>query len=795
MEHMRTMAARPVERTGPPGATAYPSRRTWPWVLVSMSIVGLVLSLLFLRNHRYFYIDDRQADGVGKLVELGRILLSGEWPWLSTNVVNSGGYVVEYQNGVFNPANLALGVVMSRLDDAALASFVQILAHTLLLTGAAAWLGRLLGLRPGWTVAFAVSIGLQPYTIYWLAGWYQVVTAFSWFVLAAAAAFALHLRPRRRYGWTLLVATYCCYTSGWPLALPVLSLVVLALAVARFVTRQPARLTWWFIAWHAGGVLASLVALYPLLLSLQLATRTSAVGNASNFLVVPLEGLVHFADPTYWPWFNSFGGYGLQRYPHLYVAWFVLPVLIFWRRGHLDQRTRALWITSLLLLATTVLGTLGPEQMLVFRFPLRFAQYSGFFLLVVTALLAAHGRPTFTRRRFWVLLAVCGVLLLTSLQSDPAGLRRILLLGLVTTALCAATWWMGLRTQGMSPGPGAVPQGPSRAGEPPRRVSALRPLAVEGVVGAGTVLVLIWLAYVNPIGRGLDWGFPSDLKTVPRLSQQDYTLFYGSYPPLAAPERLPSPSTQVQVRQYYAEYHPSSMGLMVGDREVNGYSPIGYRPFRERFPMDDQGNFGDTGAQEFTARDPETGLSWLEMLRVDQVISQLGPRDEQLTRLLGGKWTRVGQGQHTATYRHPAYQWPGLVSYASAGTQVATVPGCPLRHSTECVQVTAPPSGAATLVFARLWFPGYSATLDGAPLVIDRHAGMLISVDVPAGRTGKVVLSYTSPGLVPFGALALAVVVTLGIASVLVPMTPRRRTGTDGTPSCDGGHQTGQGPP
>lgn len=467
MEHMRTMAARPVERTGPPGATAYPSRRTWPWVLVSMSIVGLVLSLLFLRNHRYFYIDDRQADGVGKLVELGRILLSGEWPWLSTNVVNSGGYVVEYQNGVFNPANLALGVVMSRLDDAALASFVQILAHTLLLAGAAAWLGRLLGLRPGWTVAFAVSIGLQPYTIYWLAGWYQVVTAFSWFVLAAAAAFALHLRPRRRYGWTLLVATYCCYTSGWPLALPVLSLVVLALAVARFVTRQPARLTWWFIAWHAGGVLASLVALYPLLLSLQLATRTSAVGNASNFLVVPLEGLVHFADPTYWPWFNSFGGYGLQRYPHLYVAWFVLPVLIFWRRGHLDQRTRALWITSLLLLATTVLGTLGPEQMLVFRFPLRFAQYSGFFLLVVTALLAAHGRPTFTRRRFWVLLAVCGVLLLTSLQSDPAGLRRILLLGLVTMALCAATWWMGLRTQGMSPGPGAVPQGPFPGGRAP----------------------------------------------------------------------------------------------------------------------------------------------------------------------------------------------------------------------------------------------------------------------------------------------------------------------------------------
>lgn len=791
---MQTLPRRLVPVNGPARRTTPLTSRTWPAVLASVLLVASVMTMLFVRNHRYFFIDDRQADGVGKLVELGRILLSGEWPWLSTNGVSSGGYAVEYQNGVFNPANLALGVVMVKLDDAALASFVQILVHTLLLAGAAAWLGRLLGLPLRWIIAFAVSIGLQPYTIYWVAGWYQVVTAFSWFVLAVTAAYALHLRPRKRYGWTLLFATYCCYTSGWPLAIPVLGLVVLTLLLARLATRQPARATWWLGAWYAGGALTSLIALYPLMLSLQVATRTSAVGNSSNFLVVPLEGLLHFPDPTYWPWFNNFGGYALQRYPHLYVAWFVLPVLVLWRPSPMRQAARALWITSLVLLALTVFGALGPERLLLFRFPLRFAQYSGFFLLVVTAMLVANGRAVFSRRRLWVLMSICGVLLLTSIQSDPSSVLRILLLGLVMVALCAATWWAGARGGTLSPGVQSV-EGSADVRRSTRSGSRIGGfLAVDSVVSAGTVLVLAWLGYVNPVGRGLDWGFPSDLSTVPRLSQQDYTLFYGSYPPLKAPDQLPSPSEQADVQQYYREYHASSMGLLVGDREVNGYSPLGYRSFQDRFPMDDQGNFGPEGADRFTAQDPETGVSWLEMLRVDQVITQLGPRDKQLTQLLGAPWTRYSEGRMMATYRHPAYSLPGLVSYAAPGTQVAQVAGCPLRHSTECTQVTSPALGPGRVVFARLWFPGYSASLDGVPLPVDRHADMLVSVDVPAGRSGKLVLTYTSPGLVPFGSLAVGVLIAAGVTSVLVPMTGPRRARRKGAGNGDGdARQAGEG--
>jgi hypothetical protein len=722
--------------------------------VLSSAVVAGLFTMLFLQNHRFAFIDDRQADGVAKLVDMGRILQSGEWPWLSTNVVNSGGYAVEYQNGVFNPVNLAFGVLMGHLDDAAFASFLQLLAHLVLLTAAAAWLGRMVGLNTPWAVAFAVSVGFQPYTVYWGAAWYQAIVSFSWFVLAVAAVVALHLTGRQRYGWVLLVATYLCYQSGWPLAIPVLGLFVGAVVVARLVIGQPRGASAWIAAWYGGGTVASLVGLYPLFVSFTFASRSSSISNKGNFNVAPLEGLLHFADPSYYGWFHNFNGYVLQDLPHFYVAWFVLPVLVFWRPAWTSLRphVRALVVATVGLLAVTALGTLGPERLLVFRFPTRFLQYSGFFLLLAVALLVAHGGFAFSRRRLAVLGGVLLLLMANALQADPDGPGRIVWLGGLVGLFCLAL--VGPRVARSSAG-------------------RLRPLArvapshaSDAAVAVGTIVVMAILAYLHPMARGYDWGFPNDLTTVKALSQRDYTLWYGSYPPLVNPGKLPSPADAVA--GFYAEYHPSSMGLLVGDRQVNGYSPLGDRFLREHVPLDDQGNFLNTGAEKFTAVDPGTGLTWLELLRVDQVIAELGPRNALLQRDLDRSWRRVAEGTYTATYRRAPYDLPGLVSYAAPGVEVRAQEACRLRNSHECVDVTVTGHAPGRVVFARLWFPGYSATLDGKPVDVVPYDGALVAVDLPPGAHGKLVISYRSPGFVPLAALAVAVVAGLAVAQLVL---------------------------
>jgi hypothetical protein len=286
------------------------------------------------------------------------------------------------------------------------------------------------------------------------------------------------------------------------------------------------------------------------------------------------------------------------------------------------------------------------------------------------------------------------------------------------------------------------------------------------VVAVGTVAVMAVLAYLHPIGRGADWGYPHDLTTVEAMSQRDYTLWFGNYPPLVEPDELPSPADDVA--DFYAEYHPSSTGLLGGDRQVNGYSPLGHRYLREHVPLDDHGNFGDTGAELFAAVDPETGLTWLELLRVDQVITQLGPRDALLQSELGASWRRVAEGQHTATYRRAPYDLPGLLSYAAPGVEVGGQETCRLRHSRECVDVAVTGDEAGRVVFARLWFPGYSATLDGEPVDVVQHDGTLVAVDLPPDADGELVVSYRSPGFVPLAALAVAVVVGLAVAQLVL---------------------------
>lgn len=718
--------------TQPRGATSRLSSA--PAILVSMLVTGGLLTLLLLRNPRYFFIDDRIAETVPKLMDIGRLLTSGEPPWLSTNIINGGGYAVEYLNGVFNPLNLALSVVLSRFDDAALGSFVYVLAHCLLLAGSAAWLGRLLGLNSAWAVTFGVSCGFQPYTVVWnTTAWSQGLLAFSWFMLTVAAVVAFHLRGQRRYGWGVLLGTYGTLTSGWPLTVFILGCFVAALVVARLLARCASRRTYWLAAWFAGGIACSLVAVVPLLTSFDVAARSSSISNSRNFNVATLEGLLHAANPAYQGFFYNFDGYLLQSLPHYYAAWFVLPVLAFVRPRRLSGPLAPVAAAAAVLLAVSALSALGPERLLVFRFPTRSLQFSSFFLVMLVVLLVVHGSFLFSRRRLLTALGVAAVLLLNSLQADPQGLRRVVVFGMALLGLTALVWWAGahsatgLRRRGLLPG-------------------------VDLLVLLATVAILALVTAPYPTGRGEDFGFPQDLRGLQPRSRADYTLYYGTVIPDDSP------------RAAFAAYRQATTGLMIGDRQLNGYSSLGNRFLRKSFDIDDQGNFTPGGADGFTRREPTTGRQVLELFRVDQIIALRGAFDDELRSSLGPGWDRVAEGPYTATYQHASYQLPGLVSAVSPGLTASRAADCPVTAARECVAL-AVPAGGGQLTFARLWLPGYAATLAGRELAPGPGPGGLVTVTVPPGVSGRFVLTYAPPGLRPLTGLALLVLVLLAGAS------------------------------
>jgi hypothetical protein len=707
-----------------PGAA--PAARLWPALLLSLTAVTGLLALLLVRNPRYFYVDDRQAETVPKAVDIGRLVRAGEWPWLSDTVLNGGAYALEYLNGVHNPANVALYALMASFDDLRLASFAYVVAHCLLLTASAAWLGHVLGLSTAWITAFAVSVGFQQYTVVWNAtAWSQGLVSLSWAVLAVAAAAAFTQRPRRRSGWLLLVGVFGTLTSGWPHAVLVLGLFLLVLLLARLHARADLRTTGWLAAWAAGGAVASLVAVYPLLRAFEVASRESATGNDANFNVAPLDGLLHFADPSHYAFFVNFEGYGLQELPHFYVAWFALPVLVLAARRPVPGSVRPLLVTASVLLAVSVLGSLGPERLSVLRYPTRFVQYAGLFLLIVVALLVAHGGFRFSRTRLRVLLALVAVLAVHSAQVDPEGTVRALVAGAAVAGLGTLLWRWARSSRADT-----VPAGP--------------------LVAVATVLVLAALAVGHPEGRGRDHGIPARLDALVPVGAQDRTLFYGVYASPGTPD------------SWYREYRPATTPALWGDRAVNGYSSLGNRHLRTFLDIDDQGNLQPGAAQRFAGRDPGTGVAWLDLLRVDQVVALRGPWDEELLDELDpAVWRRTVQ-QHTSVYRREAPALPGWVSWTSPGTGVQEG-SCPRRAQRECLVVQAPDGGR--LLLARLWLPGWSAELDGEPVDVRRGAEAFLEVVLPPGADGELELVYRSPGLVPLTLLAVGVLLALAAAS------------------------------
>jgi hypothetical protein len=312
---------------------------------------------------------------------------------------------------------------------------------------------------------------------------------------------------------------------------------------------------------------------------------------------------------------------------------------------------------------------------------------------------------------------------------------RILLFGLALAALAAACWAQGRR----------LAQGDRRAGWP------------EATAVLGTVGVLVALSVMHPAGRGIDTGFPGRIGGLEPVSRQDYTLFYGSYLPPEVDDSA------------YEQYRPATTGVMVGDRQVNGYSSLGNRHLRRFLPIGDQGDFRPGTAEVFAdARDPRTGTPFLELLRVDQVVALQGIFDDELRDELDpDAWTRTVTGPDTVAYRHEPYALPGLVSYAKPGLGVEPVDtaDCDAGSSKECLRIEPSGAGEGRVVFARLWYPGYRATLDGVPVPVVRHADTLVAVVTPPGAGGLLEVVYEPPRFRHLAALAVLIVLGLGVAS------------------------------
>jgi hypothetical protein len=241
--------------------------------------------------------------------------------------------------------------------------------------------------------------------------------------------------------------------------------------------------------------------------------------------------------------------------------------------------------------------------------------------------------------------------------------------------------------------------------------------------------------------------------------------------------------------------------LMTGHEEVVRYSGMGFQKFFDALCMDYRGQVCPEAFDRAWRPVEDTGEPLVDLLGVRTLVidTHLFPGPAAARPPAG--WSVAARDDvRTVWVRDTATGYGGRVSWASPGLRVRSDSATDLTE-----RVTYRATGGGRLLFARLAWPGYTATVDGRPVAVSGGPAGLAVVDVPAGD--HVLDLRFRPPFQRFGTdvLALAAGVVLLQTAVGLALGWRRRRraaapvddgppGPDAPPALDGRPQSAPAP-
>ncbi|SNS01830.1 hypothetical protein SAMN06893096_101381 [Geodermatophilus pulveris] len=703
--------------------------------------VGLAVAVLatvpFLQRHDFYYGGDNPQSFVPLWHHFGGQLRSGQWPPMDPAGWTGGNYAAEGTYALWNPVQLADYVLVSLFDDlAAAAALVQVQFLALLGTGAYL-LFREYGADRLAAAVVATAVPVTGFTLFYEAnGWPAGLMAFTWvtwFWWAARRQSRGHLAPVVTFALGTLAMT-----TGNPYA-ALGMIVVLAGIAAELAGRRDWRALGGLVL--TGGCVGATAALVflPLAATLPVTDRQQTAMLANDtFLVPQLGDLLASSAPTYLPAILNFGGALLERSPSTYAIWFALPLLpwVAWRGlRRPDRRLTSVAVVAVVFAALTV----GPSNLWLFRWPIRLVEYLYLALAVVLALLLSSGLATDAVRRrtvATVVVVLAGGYLSFAVRPELAGMHAVATAGVLALVLLALAAY---RRRGRT--------------------------AWAAVLVAGTVLVVGYQSALLPVresGAEDLARLPSSIAEVREVS----SAYRGTVLQLADPETL-----RTAPGRYTGHLLFGNETLMSGRESIVRYSGMGFEEFYAALCMGYRGQVCPEALDRALAPVEGTGVPLVDLLRVQTLVldARLFPGPAAGPPPAG--WSlAVRDGLRTVWVREPVVGYGGRLSWASPGVEVLADRSTATRES-----VTVDADAPGSLVFARLAWPGYRATLDGEPVEVRDGPAGLLSVDVPAGRHDLEV-RFTSPGRsVGLAVAAVATLLVLGQSAAWVAVRWRGR--------------------
>lgn len=718
-------------------APARQNLRTRPlpeWCVSSVLAVTVILIACVPRliDNRFYYTGDMLESFVPSWHRIGSELRSGHWLAMNPDAWVGGNYAGEAAYGLYNPINLVNYVLTSYFENLSEAAFVIMVEFLALFAVATYLLCREYGANRGPAVLAGLTLPFSGFTLFYEAGgWPSGMMAVAWVTLFWWSA--LKLARSRTNPFITFIVGALTVSMGNPYAALGAVIVLVGLGVELLLTRRFRRLILLALTGACAGT-AALVTYMPLLLSVDVTTRAGNSGISNDtFLQPQLGGLAGLSSPTYLPVITTFGG-PIEVLPSFYLAWFVLPLLPFLRwekiRRLLSSSTfRRRHGVHLISLASITgvffLLTFGPSNVGMFRWPIRLIEYFYLGAIVALSLAMSLGLAKNHIRRRLILSSMTVFLgFYVAFSSSPALTGRHALAAVLVLALGALAFlsWHRWNTAG------------------------LFATLTLGSIAMMSLQVIF-------LGRDVDESSRPDPSSTTQLSKRadDYV---GTVLQIADREDT-EPADITNGRLLFGNEILAS----TVDSSINSYTGIGFTVFQDALCMDYRGSV----CREFypalwSPVNKDVPIPLIDYLRVDTLVIQdaLVPKASVAPAPPGWE-VKSRDDIRTVMVRKESSPLPGTVSYAGSGV---TVSAGDSNAQTETVQVSG---SGGQVSFARLAWPGYSASIDGVETPAGAGWHGLLQVSVPPGQH-ELAIEFRPPlQRLSAAVFAVAFVLALGV--------------------------------
>lgn len=661
--------------------------------------------LLLLRDPWFYYTDDAATQVFPMWHHLGEQVLRGEWPpLLDPQSWMGGNLAVEALFGVWNPLNALVWVLVSLAPDLLVAAVLVRTAAFVAIALGCYGLAREYGAARWASSAVAVAMPFCGSLLCFDAPkWPAALVAGAWIPYLWWIARRM-ARGRTNGLWVFAVGAMAV-TAGNPYAMLAVCFVLLGLVVERAVLKSWRAVRDLVVVSAAIGCVTPLVYL-PLVLSADSTWRRPSGIGYSGVLTPHLRDLVNLSVPGYVPGIpNVFDA-------AVFFCWFAVPLAVWLDWSALRRRWREL-TGALVVAGLFLLLARGPSELWMFRWPLRALHYGYLGLAVLLAVLLSAGlrldRPLWRAGGTAALLGLNAALVYAGAQNPTIlqhdALSLVLLCALAAAALAAYRW---------------------------RGTRWLVAVLHLGTVAAFALQVFWFFGYHG----ATPYYFPRSAEQARAELEHRYTgetLQVGDTTMIGPPD---------QPREAWRDLLPGNLYLLAGVHSLSSYTGMGFTAFSDVTCMRYSGATCPQLYPRLWQPAPSTDVPLADLLRLDTVVVQ---RKVIEAPEVPAGWA-VAERDDRVTVLHriaPPPRPDGRVSWASPGVRVTSDAAPDDRH--EQVGITG---GPGRVVFSRLAWPGYAATVNGAEVTARAGPAGLLEVDVPSNvPSGQISVSWRPPGM------------------------------------------------